>query len=162
MCDVQLALIVCGSATPWSQCPLERSGWTHNVSVFRQWLDAFQPLGGGLVPQPLVAGKCALQVSFQLRLCSLGSCASCVTFLNAAWEVTGDLLPQRLWLMRCTCCNARRSAIGCCIPRWHRSQPRTGWCCVWSLSLRASLCPGRTQQTVGLLQARPVTQSSAR
>ncbi|CAL8468088.1 g7627 [Coccomyxa elongata] len=51
----ELALIVCGSATPWSQCPLERSGWTHNVSVFRQWLDAFQPLGGGLVPQPLVA-----------------------------------------------------------------------------------------------------------
>ncbi|BDA42222.1 probable mediator of RNA polymerase II transcription subunit 25 at N-terminal half [Coccomyxa sp. Obi] len=51
----ELALIVCGSATPWSQCPLERSGWTQNLSVFRQWLDAFQPLGGGLVPQPLVA-----------------------------------------------------------------------------------------------------------
>lgn len=57
-CDFwQLALIVCGSATPWSLCPVERSGWTQNLGVFRQWLDAVQPSGGGPIPQPLLAGK---------------------------------------------------------------------------------------------------------
>ncbi len=83
-------------------------------------------------------------------------------FSGCCTEVTGDMLAQRLWLMRCTCCKVRRSALECCILRWHRSQPRTGWCCVWYLSLHASLCLGHIQQTAGLWQARPVMQSFAR
>lgn len=52
---VQLALVVCGSPSPWSPCPLERCGWTQDLPQFRQWLDALVPQGGGLM-QPLLAG----------------------------------------------------------------------------------------------------------
>ena len=55
----QLALVVCGSPTPWSPCPLERCGWTQDLPQFRQWLDAIAPSGGGLM-QPLLAGGPAL------------------------------------------------------------------------------------------------------
>lgn len=43
----ELALVCYGAATPFSACPLDRGGWTSDAALFRQWLDAVMPAGGG-------------------------------------------------------------------------------------------------------------------
>ncbi|KAK9822505.1 hypothetical protein WJX81_006973 [Elliptochloris bilobata] len=43
----ELALVCFGAATPFSACPLDRAGWTSDVALFRRWLDAVAPAGGG-------------------------------------------------------------------------------------------------------------------
>ena len=54
----ELALVCFGAATPFSACPLDRAGWTSEVPLFRRWLDAVVPAGGGRQQTVLTGAPC--------------------------------------------------------------------------------------------------------
>lgn len=56
----ELALVCYGAAAPFSACPLDRGGWTSDVTLFRQWLDAVAPAGGGRQQTVLTGAHLAL------------------------------------------------------------------------------------------------------
>ena len=68
--NFEVALVVFGAAAPWSVCPLQRSGWTTDLGLYRQWLSGVQHYGGGRL-QSAFAGVSAVRawlVACDIRL----------------------------------------------------------------------------------------------
>lgn len=86
----ELALVCFGAATPFSACPLDCAGWTSDVALFRRWLDAVVPAGGGrqqtvLTGSPYYAGAAGTVVLFVVAayctsLDKAGSSMPCYVF----------------------------------------------------------------------------------
>ena len=66
----ELALVCFGAAVPFSACPLDRAGWTTDAALFRRWLDAVVPAGGGR-QQTVLTGAPRVTLALLALWCSL-------------------------------------------------------------------------------------------